>query len=184
MNCSKHQDVAAVSQCGECGAGMCSECVSASEYRVDNKPMCRDCNFSYINYQIEENTKTNKWRLIKLILNGFCIIVGIGVWLGGGDVMAALCVFALGGIPTAWKLFSSSDKEKAENKFDDAVADIKYGEGSGLLNSVIRFIIRVIFTVVAGAIAAPILLIVNIVKYMRCDKETKEYEAALANFDN
>jgi hypothetical protein len=176
MNCIKHQETAAVSQCSECGAGMCSECIDASEYRINNKPMCQNCNLSYVNYLLEEDRKTKKWTLIKLIANGFFIILGLIIWVSGGDIMGALFIFALGGIPTAWKIFSTSDKEKLENKYDDDVADIKYGEGSGLMNSVIRFAMRVVFTVVVGAVAAPILLGMNIWKFVKCTKNIKANE--------
>jgi hypothetical protein len=184
MNCIRHQQVVAVSQCVECGAGMCSDCVNASEYKRDGKPFCRDCNFNLINNLFADDSIAKKWLLVKLIANALFIIIGTIVFIDGGDAIASLFIVSLGGIPTAWKLFSTSDKDKAENKFDDAVADIKYGEGSGLMNSVIRFVMRVVLTVVIGAIAAPILLIVNIVKFVKCDKRIKEYEYAMANFAN
>ncbi|MDR1562213.1 MAG: hypothetical protein LBS54_03870 [Dysgonamonadaceae bacterium] len=119
--------------------------------------------------------------MAKLIANALFIVLGTIVLLGGGDPIFAVVVIALGGIPTAWKLFSPSKEEKWENKIDDAVAEYK-GTGSGFFNSIIRFFIRVLFTVVVGAIAAPILLIVNIVKFVKCNNRIKGYEDELANF--
>jgi hypothetical protein len=58
MNCIKYQETAAVSQCSECGAGMCSECIDASEYRTNNKPMCQNCNLSYVNYPAGANLQS------------------------------------------------------------------------------------------------------------------------------
>jgi len=178
MNCAKHIEVAAVGTCKNCESGICPDCLSKSEYTIDNKPLCRNCNHTTCLDLLKEDSSAKVWLIVKLAVNGLFLIIGTSLLISGADFMNALIYFAIGGIPTAWKMTSLSEKDKFKNRVDDAIADAE-GVGGGLVNSFLRLIIRVIFTIFIGAIAAPILLIVNIVKLVKCDKRIKENTALL-----
>jgi hypothetical protein len=108
------------------------------------------------------------------------VVLGAIIWFDGNPP-SAVFVLAIGGIPTAWKLLSTTPEERLNNTLKDAVDD-HYSPGSSLGNSAFRFIFRIIFTVVIGAVAAPILLIINVVKLVKANKRIKYNEALLANF--
>ena len=180
MNCSHHPEISAVAQCGICGMGICIDCANNSEYRSDNKALCRNCNYSMIKAAIDEGISTHTKTKIKIIINAICIVLGIIVFFQSPET--GIILFAIGGIPTAWKIFKTNAEERMQNKIDDAVMDVKHGVGSSLMSSAIRFIIRITLTVVVGAIASPILLIVNIVKLPKIKKEIEENQFLLANF--
>lgn len=179
MNCFNHLDLVAVAQCSNCGKGMCSDCTNASEYAIDNKPMCRECNYSLITDLIAENKRKKTTTIIKLAINGFFLALGIIVLFQSPVNGIILC--AIGGIPTAWKATKSTPEERMRNHIDDTIAD-RDGIGGGLMNSFIRFLIRVVIAIVIGAIAAPILLIINIVKLQKIKKAVQENENLLLNF--
>lgn len=179
MNCLIHQNVTAVSQCSKCGVGMCSDCVNSSEYSLDGKPLCRDCNHQLINDLISDDRSLKLKTTIKLVLNAVFLILGLLVCLE--DPMNGIFICAIGGIPTAWKMLSPSEREKAQNYVDDKIADMD-GVGGGLVNSFVRLLVRVLLTVVIGAVAAPILLIINIVKLVKCNKRINENTILLEQF--
>ena len=102
MNCIKHQDIAVVAMCENCGVGLCADCVNASEYRLDNKPLCRECNFKMANDVLADNRSKKGKLLFKLVLNGVFLLLGSIVMLTSKDGMTTgLVLFALGGVPTA-----------------------------------------------------------------------------------
>jgi hypothetical protein len=162
---------------------MCSDCVKATEYRLDNKPLCRECNHNTILNLIADDRKTKKWALVKLILNAVFLTLGL-IILASGNVGSAIFICAIGGIPTAWKLLSNTPEDRIRNSIYDAATEIRDGAGSSLANSIFRGIFRIIFTFIVGAIAAPILLIVNIVKFIKLGKSIEQNEALLVNFES
>lgn len=179
MNCFNHPELAAVAQCSNCGKGMCPDCTNASEYAIDNKPLCRECNYSLITDIIAENKRKHTATILKLIFNGFFLLIGIIVFFN--DPTGGIMLCAIGGIPTAWKATKSTPEERMRNHIDDKIAD-RDGIGGGLMNSFIRLLIRVIIAVIIGAVAAPILLIVNILKLQKIKKEIQNNENLLLNF--
>lgn len=182
MNCIHHEQVVSVAQCAQCSVGLCSGCVKISEYTVGNKPLCRGCNHKMVRETIAKSKRTKIWTLVKLVINAFFLIVGAVMYFQNGDAVNALIYMSFGGIPTAWKITSSTAEDRFRDSLDDAVDDLRNGAGSSMGNDLFRFIFRVIFAIIIGAVAAPILLIVNIVKYVQCIKRIKENEALMANF--
>ena len=117
------------------------------------------------------------------------ITVGIGLplliygWSKGNSdaVIWALLIMCIGGVPTAWRATKRSAKEKAEDAVNDWVAD-QQNVGGSLVNSLIRGLIRIVLVVVIGSIAAPILLIVAIVRYMKGKEEIELCQQFVDNF--
>jgi hypothetical protein len=68
MKCITHPDIDAVATCGRCGAGLCQECVNGTFYQIDNKPLCKKCNYE---------TGLEKDRIFKSFLRPKQIKMGI-----------------------------------------------------------------------------------------------------------
>jgi hypothetical protein len=180
MNCLSHQNVVAVSACSDCGAGLCADCVNRSEYTVDNKALCRSCNYKLIQNLLKDDRSLKIWTTVKLVINAVCLLLGASIWFSGHPENAVI-ILAIGGIPTAWKMLSPSAEDRLQNKVHDSLEDA-VSPGSSIGNSLFRFIFRLIFTVIVGAIAAPVLLIVSIVKLVKATKRIANNEELLANF--
>jgi hypothetical protein len=67
MNCLSHQNVVAVSACSDCGAGLCADCVNRSEYTVDNKALCRSCNYKLIQDLLKDDRYLKIWTTAKAV---------------------------------------------------------------------------------------------------------------------
>lgn len=181
MNCSIHQDVVAVSSCGKCGVAMCNECLEATEYKINDIALCRNCNYNIINEQLDDDKSSKIWLIVKIIVGAIFIVLGIVTYAIDENWQNVLFLWGISGFPTGWKMTSGNAETKARDRFDDAVEDIRT-PGGGLINILLRFIFRVIFAFVIGAIAAPILLIINIVKLNKAKKSILELEDALLTF--
>ena len=85
MNCIIHNDTPAVGNCGQCGCGICKECVQNS-IRAEgiDKPICNNCAIEGVSIWVEnararlKGLKTKKiiWTII-LVIGAFCIISGL-----------------------------------------------------------------------------------------------------------
>lgn len=60
--------------------------------------------------------------------------------------------------------------------------DDRLSDDGGLFNMLIRGIIRVVLVVAFGAVAAPILLIINTVRFFKLKKEIERLEQQSINF--
>lgn len=188
MNCYHHPDQVAVATCGQCGKSMCKECVDKSEYTLDGKPLCRDCNLAIAQSKLAEALGERRKNLIKIIVLGIFVAIGLPLFIYGcaisnSDVIiASLLVLCIGGIPTAWKATKRSARDKARDAADDWVAD-QEGVGGSLMNSLIRGLVRIVLVVVIGSVAAPILLIIAVVKYVKSGKEIPVLQEQVDNFE-
>lgn len=177
MNCYYHQEKPAAAQCGKCGKGLCQECVDKSEYTWDNKAVCRDCNKAIMDELLAQSQKEKTMLIIKSVIILVFLILGLIIYFGGDDVFTAMVIAGIGGIPTAWKLTKRTEREKALDEVDD-----HFSNDGGLMNMFIRGLVRIIIVVLFGAIAAPILLIVNIVRFSKLNKEIAIVEQQIAEF--
>ncbi len=144
-------------------------------------PLCRDCNRQRTVDEIQYGLSQQKKTLAKVIFGGIALI-GAGVVLGSGSVEGAVILAAAGGFPTTWKMLRSTKEERLHNNINDNFSDIKYGAGSGLFMSLIRFLVKLALATAFAVVASPILLIVNIFKLPKLRREVEENQAMLANF--
>ena len=75
MPCAAHPQSPAVASCGSCGKSICNECADKSEYRIDNVPLCRECNLQLMNANIAESESTRNWSVVKLIFLLVCVLI-------------------------------------------------------------------------------------------------------------
>ena len=182
MNCFNHQDLTAVAECAKCGVAMCSDCVNTSEYTIDNKAICRKCNHEEINLSIEADRNAKMWTIIKIVVNVVFLAIGITVAISEGNLWEGAVYWGIAGLPAAYRILKPDERQKAQNRLDDAVADIN-STGGGLLNWFLRGVIYIVLAFVIGAVAAPILLIRGILKLPKLSKNIEYNESLLVNFN-
>ena len=187
MNCYHHPDRPAVATCPKCGKNICKECVDKSEFTTDNKPLCRDCNREEAKLHLADALAERRKNLIKIIVMGITVAIGLPMFIygcvaGGADpIIAGMFVMCIGGVPTAWRITKRSKEDKMRDAADDWVAD-QEGVGGSLMNSLIRGLIRIVLVVIFGSIAAPILLIIAIVRFVKSKDEIATFQAVVDNF--
>ena len=166
---------------------MCKECVDASEFTLDEKPLCRDCNLEVAKNQLANAENERGKNLIKVILLGVTVAIGLPMFIYGwtkGDTNMAiygLLIMCIGGVPTAWRATKRSAKEKAEDAVEDWKAD-QEGIGGSIINMLIRGLLRIVLVVVIGSVAAPILLIISIVRFVKGKSEIENCQAVVDSF--
>lgn len=182
MNCYNHQDQVAVAECAKCGVAMCADCVNVSEYNIDNKAICRKCNHEEINISIQEDRTAHMWTIVKIVINVIFLIIGIIVAISEGNIYEGALYWGIAGLPAAYRILKPDERQRAQNRLDDAVADLK-SDGGGLFNWFMRGLIYIVLAFVIGAVAAPFLLIRGILKLPKLKKNIELNEALLANFE-
>lgn len=164
MPCAAHPQSPAVASCGSCGKSICNECADKSEYRIDNVPLCRECNLQLMNANIAESESTRNWSVVKLIFLLVCVLIGLAAWSGdtgndNGHIWGWI-IAGLGGLPSAMKTaFHRSESEKAV-----ADAHIRVDAENGCIYEVMWFIVALVFSFALAPIAAIWYIIKNTLK--------------------
>jgi hypothetical protein len=170
MNCVIHQNVAAVARCGRCGVGICAQCAALSDYRVGNAPLCRECNYAVIRETLKRERRARVWTIVKLFFGIIFLWFGLSYLFGEFKAIELGIIFlALGGFPTAWRYTSPTARQRWKDDMSDAAAEAQMPFG-GLLGGLIRFVVRVVISGAIAVVAAPVLVVVNIVKIFRQSK--------------
>lgn len=164
MPCAAHPQSPAVASCGSCGKSICNECADKSEYRIDNVPLCRECNLQLMNANIAESESTRNWSVVKLIFLLVCVLIGLAAWSGdtgnGNGHIWGWIIAGLGGLPSAMKTaFHRSESEKAV-----ADAHIRVDAENGCIYEVMWFIVALVFSFALAPIAAIWYIIKNTLK--------------------
>lgn len=177
MNCSFHPAAEAVTKCAECGADLCSECDTNAFYRTEKGAFCIRCSQKRALNGIDWKTGYLKklkrnlvFACIFFVLAIVCLIVACKVSSDGAMIAAAIgvCVFwFLCGFIQTWK----------HEKDEFSVKHLIWGnKGVDEDESTLRFIAKIIFYV----LAAPIMLIRNIIEYFGTKgmkkRDIQEYE--------
>jgi len=164
MPCAAHPQSPAVASCGSCGKSICNECADKSEYRIDNVPLCRECNLQLMNANIAESESTRNWSVVKLIFLLICVLIGLAAWSGdtgnGNGHIWGWIIAGLGGLPSAMKTaFHRSDAEKAA-----ADIHVRVDAENGCMYEVMWFFIALVFSFALAPIAAVWYIIKNTLK--------------------
>jgi len=83
MNCIEHPETAAVSSCVRCGAGLCQICVKGTFYQIDNKPLCRKCNYEVGCENDSIFKSVLKGKLIRLVIFAVTFVLGLVTLISG-----------------------------------------------------------------------------------------------------
>lgn len=167
MVCYLHPDREAVVTCGNCGVAMCSECEAKALYRTDNgkgKPLCYKCGLQAAQDNVSSQKSWLTKRLVKLIISGVFVIIGLAVGIGQyssgngklGFFLAAIIPWAIAGF------IGNLGAEKPQQSISDGLYEYKHP----LSSTIIKIIVSAIF--------APIVFIFNFIGYYRTYSSYKQ----------
>ena len=161
MPCALHPQSPAVASCGSCGKSMCKECSDRSEYRIDNVPLCRECNLQLMNANISESESTRTWAIVKLVLLVVCVIIGWVAWNGdtgdGNGHIWGWIIAGFGGLPSAMKkAFHRTQSQK-----DIADIHTRIDPENGCMQEIIWFVVAVVLSFAFAPIIAVWFIIAN-----------------------
>lgn len=161
MPCAHHVNNPAVAACGSCGKSICNECADKSEYRMDNIPLCRDCNLQVMQKQISESESTRTWAWVKLIFLLICIGFAWMVYsssTNNDQIIAAWIIAGFGGLPSAMRMaFHRSEPDKALMDLHTRV-----DPGNGCMQEIIWFIVALLLSFAFAPIMAVVFVFKNL----------------------
>ncbi|GMO25928.1 MAG: hypothetical protein Ta2B_05720 [Termitinemataceae bacterium] len=77
MKCINHAEVDAVTTCVRCGAGLCQDCNNNTVYKIDNKPLCRKCNYEIASENVNLFRSALTVQTVKLVIFILTFVIGI-----------------------------------------------------------------------------------------------------------
>lgn len=184
MNCSKHNGKPAVAQCAECGAGVCADCASKTNFlKEDYGVLCVDCCKSKMNtiadFYKQDKGKRTKRIVISVITYFFGLIAFLAFFLRGEVAMLfvgiVLCGFYTG---LTWRDVAqkSHDEDELKNGITYVVTDDGIKREDGFLMKLIFFIIGTVI----GVILTPIRIILDAVGISKDKKYIKEINSDIS----
>ena len=149
MKCIGHSDIDAVATCVRCGSGLCQECVNGTCYQIDNKPLCKKCNYEVGCENDGIFKSVLKSKQIKLIIFIVTCVIGLIVLVvnkanGSGTVSAVigmLFIWGLGFIGNFFEKHPDTRSIKAQTK--DALFEIQHPM-STLVGKILGFFIMAV----------------------------------------
>jgi hypothetical protein len=181
MKCIGHADVDAVGTCVRCGCGLCQSCISGTFYRIDNKPLCKNCNYETCIENIQFFKSLLKSNTIRLrvfqatLAIGLIVLIYHAVIKGNlSDGIIAMLFFW--GLGTFGNICGQRNKTEVSvrNQVHSALLDFHYPAAS-----LIGQLIGVIIGFILMAIASPILTLLLVMNINKTKKQLVENETIL-----
>ncbi|MDR2510153.1 MAG: hypothetical protein LBC77_05870 [Spirochaetaceae bacterium] len=150
MNCISHSDIDAVGICARCGSGLCQECVNSTYYQIDNKPLCKKCNYEVGCENDGIFKSVLRSRLIKLIIFIVTFVIGLTVFIvnktNGSETASAvigmLFIWGLGFIGNFFEK-QAPDARSVKAQTKDALLEVKHPV-STLIGKILGFFIMAV----------------------------------------
>lgn len=158
-NCFFHPEEEGVVVCGKCGVSMCRTCEANAFMRLDGgtgQALCNRCSLTEAQNVVSLESTWLKKRLVKLIICGILILLGI--------ISVAIYGFEEGSFTTVILWFCSGvvanigvkkDNGSVKNQVWGAMFDYNHP------------IMSMIISLVVNTVLAPIMLIANFIGYFR-----------------
>ncbi len=164
MNCYHHPEVESVVNCGKCGIAMCRDCETNAFFRTDNgtgQALCNRCSLVEAQNIVGFESSWLKKRLIKLI---FCsVFVGLGLLSllseNYGIPSLIICWLISG-------LIANIGVKKQEGSVKSQVWSAAYDYNHPIMSLIINIVVYTIF--------APIMLISNLIGYIKTKSSYKK----------
>ena len=181
MKCFSHSEADAVGTCVRCGCGLCPDCINGTLYQIDNKPLCKKCNYEIGCENASIFKSVLKSRQIKLFIFVLTFVIGLIVFFVnqingsgvGSAVIGMLFFWGLGFIGNFFEKQPDNRSFKAQAK--DALLEVKHPVSS-LVGKILGFFIM--------AVTSPIQIIVLFIGISNLKKQIAENEAALEALQN
>jgi hypothetical protein len=150
MKCIVHEEADAVGTCERCGCGICKECVIGTYYQVNNKPLCKKCNYEVgcENDQIFKSFLRSKQ--IKLVIFLVTFVAGIIIYItnkanGSETVPAVIGMLFVWGLGFIGNFFDKKDTRSVKAQTKDALLEVKYPV-STFFGKILSFFIMALFS--------------------------------------
>ena len=184
MNCRRHPTKETVSQCENCGSGVCEDCAELTEpARNAHGTLCADCYSKLLINVREREIKEKSRRLKRVIISSVLYVIGlilIILSLSAGfsaltedDIILLVAGILLCGIYIGLTGKKRAEEAHAEKERKKGVTYVIDDQGihrdTGIVQKVIYFILGTLL----GIIATPIMIILDI-KGMGNNKKTIE----------
>jgi hypothetical protein len=178
MKCIGHADVDAVGTCVRCGCGLCQSCISGTFYRVDNKPLCGNCNYEICLERLQFLKSSLRSNKISLRIFQVALVVGLIAFIynfitGGSledGIMSALFFCLLGGV--------LADRYGRQKQTDGSVRSQVYGALFDFHNPIASIFVRIL-VVLTSAILTPIVILRLVSNISKVKKQIVEDETIL-----
>ncbi len=154
MNCYNHPTQTAVSQCTDCGKGLCSQCTSM--YSI---PICNTCNKQRVGK--EKRAIIKSWLLTLVMGIVVMFILGIFLFTPGAEYK-----FRYFGYPMLlWISFGIVPGWRALNRITPNIFLVL-----PLLGWVLYFVVKFLLAIAIGWIVLPFKLIKDVTRFIRLQK--------------
>jgi hypothetical protein len=172
MKCIEHIEVDAVSTCVRCGAGLCQECAAGTIYQIDNKPLCRKCNYEVGCENDRLCKSTLRAKLIKLAIFSVTFIIGLIAYFSQKErtfdaVVSMLFFWGLGFIGN---FFDKTDTRSVKAQTKDALWEHQHPIAN-LVGKILGFFVM--------AVSSPIQIIALLIGIGRVKKQHANNTALL-----
>jgi len=179
MKCITHPEIDAAGTCIRCSVGICHDCVNGTFYQIDNKPLCKKCNYEVgmENNQIFKSALRGKQ--IKMGIFLVTLVVGLIMFFytknAGHSLFSSVFYMLLcWGVGFIGNFFDkNTDNRSVKNQVIDAYSEIKHPFAT-LIGKILGFFIV--------ALTSPIQILANLIGIIRVKKQISENEIVLNRF--
>jgi hypothetical protein len=179
MKCITHSDIDAVATCVRCSAGICQECTNGTFYKIDNKPLCKKCNYEV---GLENNSifkSALRGKQIKMIIFLITFVVGLVFFIftkntGHSTFSSVFYMLLCWGVGFIGNFFDKkTDNRSVKTQVKDAYGEIKHPFAT-LIGKILGFFIV--------ALTSPIQILACLIGIIRVKKQISENENVLNRF--
>ena len=179
MKCITHPDIDAVATCARCSAGICLDCTNGSFYQIDNKPLCKKCNYEVgmENNQIFKSVSRGKQIKLGFFLATF--VIGLIIFFytkntGHTTFSSVFYMLLCWGVGFIGNFFDKKvDNRSVKTQVKDAVSEIKHPFAT-FIGKIVGFFIV--------AVSSPIQIIALLIGIGKVKRQIKENENVLNRF--
>ena len=179
MNCITHADINAVATCARCGAGICQNCTNETFWKIDNKPLCKKCNYETGLENDRIFKSVLKSKQIKMGIFVVTFLVGLIVFLisknqGSGTAEAVFKMLLCWGIGFIGNFFDKhTDNRSVKAQTKEAIQEAKHPLAT-FIGKILGFFLM--------AISSPIQILALLIGIIRVRKQVVENTNILNRF--
>ena len=179
MKCITHNEIDAVATCARCGAGICPECTQGTFYQIDNKPLCKKCNYEVGLENDQIFKKVLRQKKIKMFIFLVTFVIGLVVFFynranGAGMASAVFLMLLCWGIGFIGNFFDRNpDNRSIKAQAKDAYREIKY-PFSSFIGKILGFFVMALFS--------PFVILASLIGILRVNKQVVDNANVLNRF--
>jgi len=132
MKCINHSETDAVAACARCSVGICQDCTNGTFYQIDNKPLCKKCNYEV---GLENDSIFKKFlrgKYIKLGIFSVTFVFGLIMFIvtridGQSTFSSVFTMLLIWGIGFIGNFFDKQpDTRSVKTQMKDAITEVNH----------------------------------------------------------